>query len=256
MISTKNKLTTTTTPPPILCQSNEIRCNRTDTCIPFESICNKIMDCEDGSDELDCRCVDYLLRDETHRHKLCDGIIDCADLSDETANCPRCSEGMFVCIGHGSQCINMSKVCNGENDCINGDDEQNCIALIDNEEFEVNNSNGQNFNSLLQSHNPSGLLHIQHHGQWAPLCFDSYDLDSENWIDHRYDENDTISENNTSISISSMIQIDDMGQAVCKANYFAHLERIQIITAKNLNITNFYAISPKITDSIKPTLSM
>lgn len=43
--------------------------------------CDRKVDCEDGTDELDCTCRDYL------KGKLsvliCDGKADCEDLSDE-----------------------------------------------------------------------------------------------------------------------------------------------------------------------------
>lgn len=207
------------------------------------------MDCPDSSDELQCRCADYLLRDETHRHKICDGVIDCADLSDEIINCgSHCREGMFVCHGLSNQCIEQSQVCDGNNDCLNGDDEQNCIALVDDQK--------QMNDKIMEYHNPKGVLHIQHQGVWAPLCFDSYDLDSDNWIDHRY-ENDSVDANGTtSISISSMIQIDDMGQAVCKANYYVQLKKIDIMTIDKENLTRFFAINSQLSSSSKPTLSM
>ncbi|XP_075585755.1 uncharacterized protein LOC124495271 isoform X3 [Dermatophagoides farinae] len=251
--------TTTTAAPRITCKVNEFAClnaSHDRQCVRFEAICDRIIDCSDGSDELQCRCADYLLRDETHRHKLCDGVIDCADLSDETVTCgPRCREGMFVCHGLSNQCIEQSLVCDGNNDCLNGDDEQNCIALVDDQE----QMQDKNIHFSMDNHNPKGVLHIQHQGVWAPLCFDSYDLDSDNWIDHRY-ENDSVEGNATSISISSMIQIDDMGQAVCKANYYVQLEKIDIVTIeKNSslhNLTRFFAINSQLPSNSKPALSL
>lgn len=41
-------------------------------------------DCEDGTDEIECTCRDYLLTNGASA--ICDGIADCADRSDET-NC-------------------------------------------------------------------------------------------------------------------------------------------------------------------------
>nr|XP_027203522.1 serine protease nudel-like [Dermatophagoides pteronyssinus] len=256
---TTTTTTTTTAAPRIECTTNEFAClnaSRGNKCIPFESICDRILDCPDSSDELHCRCADYLLRDETHRHKLCDGVIDCADLSDETINCgPRCREGMFVCHGLSNQCIERYQVCDGNNDCLNGDDEQNCIALVDDQE----QTKDMISHSFMENHNPKGVLHIQHQGVWAPLCFDSYDLDTDNWIDHHYD-NESIEANATSISISSMIQIDDMGQAVCKANYYVQLEKIDILTIQRNssfnNLTQFFAINSRLPSTSKPTLSI
>ena len=49
--------------------------------IPITKKCDKILDCEDGTDELNCSCGDYIKNvDES---AICDGITDCVDLSDE-----------------------------------------------------------------------------------------------------------------------------------------------------------------------------
>ena len=39
-------------------------------------------DCEDNSDEVDCRCADYLVSQFLTK-KVCDGVVDCWDYSDE-----------------------------------------------------------------------------------------------------------------------------------------------------------------------------
>lgn len=52
--------------------------------IPQKKVCDRITDCEDGTDEIGCTCKDYLLT--RHPTAICDGVTDCADLSDE-ANC-------------------------------------------------------------------------------------------------------------------------------------------------------------------------
>lgn len=44
--------------------------------------CNQFADCNDGSDEKNCTCADYLVSQDSHK-KICDGIVDCWDFSDE-----------------------------------------------------------------------------------------------------------------------------------------------------------------------------
>ena len=46
--------------------------------------CNNFHDCEDGTDEVNCTCKDYLLK--TRPLSICDGNVDCFDGSDED-NC-------------------------------------------------------------------------------------------------------------------------------------------------------------------------
>lgn len=70
-------------------------------------------------------------------HHVCDGILDCEDGSDEVSTCDYCSSGgrgvsgsgMFYC--GNKQCIQQRKVCDGVTDCNNGLDEHNCLHLKD-----------------------------------------------------------------------------------------------------------------------------
>lgn len=52
--------------------------------IPGNRRCDKAFDCEDGTDEFDCTCIEYLRH--SHPSAICDGTTDCADLTDEQ-NC-------------------------------------------------------------------------------------------------------------------------------------------------------------------------
>lgn len=100
-------------------------------CIPGRFKCDKVSDCDDGSDELECphsmcaagtefrcssgQCIDASLK--------CNGHFDCDDFSDEY-ECESTDEG---------QCLNPSYVCDGIYDCKDGRDEKNCDCL--NNEF-------------------------------------------------------------------------------------------------------------------------
>lgn len=60
--------------------------------IPLRKRCNKIVDCQDGTDEENCKCLDYLKN--TVPNAICDGISDCHDSSDEN-NCGKISSFFF-----------------------------------------------------------------------------------------------------------------------------------------------------------------
>lgn len=53
--------------------------------MPYSERCDRKADCEDGTDELSCTCLDYLSRFESKL--ICDGILDCADGQDEVDCC-------------------------------------------------------------------------------------------------------------------------------------------------------------------------
>jgi hypothetical protein len=37
------------------CSKREFTCNKTGDCIPLQWVCDKTQDCDDGSDEINCR---------------------------------------------------------------------------------------------------------------------------------------------------------------------------------------------------------
>lgn len=55
--------------------------NRIVQVIPKAWHCDGDVDCEDGTDEVKCTCVDYLKNE--NESLICDGIIHCYDASDE-----------------------------------------------------------------------------------------------------------------------------------------------------------------------------
>ncbi|CAC5374354.1 unnamed protein product [Mytilus coruscus] len=142
------------------CSTHQFRC-RSGECVDMSSRCDRVIQCEDMSDEFNCaNCIGFEcgnglctwswiqcnkrvdcmdLSDEigcehgtSYRrcdnglsipsHKWCDDVDDCFDNSDEI-NCT-CSFSETPCIG--GQCIREEWICDGHMDCLQGTDEANC----------------------------------------------------------------------------------------------------------------------------------
>ncbi|UXI22768.1 hypothetical protein NH340_JMT08711 [Sarcoptes scabiei] len=131
------------------CPDDWFRCGD-NRCIPRNDVCNGVIDCKDrfASDERhpdpcprNVTCPpDFFSCTETnicaHPHWLCDGADDCGDNSDEDLEmCSKnpCPEDWFRC-PYGQRCIPPYWQCDGSNDCSKGEDEQNCDAIILNQD--------------------------------------------------------------------------------------------------------------------------
>lgn len=108
--------------------------------------CDRKADCEDGTDELDCTCRDYL--SGSLKSLICDGKEDCEDLTDEQdcgKNEPKkhlnmiysdfilyikggCQANEFRC-PLSKTCLPLSKRCDNQVDCRFKEDEKDCCKL-------------------------------------------------------------------------------------------------------------------------------
>jgi hypothetical protein len=84
------------------CTFDEFACND-GKCIPNQSVCDHMVDCSDGNDEIDCNDKNPSLIDQAGQ--LC-----------------RLDE--FTC--NDGKCISMNWICDGNDDCSDGYDEISC----------------------------------------------------------------------------------------------------------------------------------
>lgn len=89
----------------------------------------------DASDETSCSCSSRLNED-----KICDGYLDCPLGSDEIG-CFGCDKHSYSCysnadefqrstLNHNAMCYSLVQKCDGNHDCLNGKDEEDCSMLI------------------------------------------------------------------------------------------------------------------------------
>lgn len=85
---------------PAFCTDDEFRCANGEGCIFEDLRCDMIPDCQDESDELDCRYSDS----------------------------NKCPPPNLFC---DTKCVTHDKICNGIADCLNGEDEAECNTTIE-----------------------------------------------------------------------------------------------------------------------------
>ncbi|XP_011872575.1 PREDICTED: serine protease nudel [Vollenhovia emeryi] len=140
-----------------ICIKSELRCNNGE-CISKSAFCDGKVDCLDGTDEpLICSCAEYLRL--TKPERLCDGVRHCLDKTDESPEACQCTETSFKCNTESKNvtCISQDFVCDGDNDCPNGEDETKCRQVLN----AANNSSAQ------------GEVMQRSYGVWHTLCYPS-----------------------------------------------------------------------------------
>nr|XP_043066119.1 basement membrane-specific heparan sulfate proteoglycan core protein isoform X9 [Drosophila bipectinata] len=114
----------------ICLENTEFACHNHD-CIPIESVCDGIPDCDHNEDEDYelCNCSGDMFKCLRggrciEKEKVCDGKSHCLDGSDESA-CHKkyCPIHTIVCDGN---CVDRKLRCDGKRDCRDGNDELYC----------------------------------------------------------------------------------------------------------------------------------
>ncbi|KAB0801365.1 hypothetical protein PPYR_05719 [Photinus pyralis] len=142
------------------CSNYTIKCGD-GQCLPDTTRCNQLVDCNDGTDEKNCTCADYL-KSQYLLRKICDGVVDCWDFSDENL-CDWCKPGQYVC-ANSKFCIDTAKLCDGSRDCPNGDDERHCVTVAPT----LKAANEYPYYS-------EGYLLVRKYGRWGKLCMNNED---------------------------------------------------------------------------------
>ncbi|XP_013877868.1 very low-density lipoprotein receptor isoform X2 [Austrofundulus limnaeus] len=130
-------------------------CDDKNRCLPASFICDGEKDCMDGTDEASCDKDDAstvpvpaapaparpikcplgtkLCKDNSdciHYNHVCDGEADCRDGSDEEDCLSECESDQFQC-HHGKKCIEKGQVCDGVPHCQDRSDELHCAKRME-----------------------------------------------------------------------------------------------------------------------------
>ncbi|KAM8866074.1 prolow-density lipoprotein receptor-related protein 1 [Synchiropus picturatus] len=164
------------------CAAEQFQCAHGKKCIEIGQVCDGVSDCQDRSDELRCvrhteDCVHHC--DDNSRclpsKFLCDGERDCTDGTDEdncekdeetspttlppvvTSTTPlKCARNSILCKDK-LECVFHQHICDGEADCKDGSDEEDCSTACESDQFQC--AHGKK--CIESSQVCDGVLHCQ-----------------------------------------------------------------------------------------------
>lgn len=126
-----------------VCKPNQFKCKSSSSyfahCVDSRAVCNGVRDCDDNSDEEECRSCGSLefpcIQNKTKsicipNTKVCNGENDCFNgIEEDEKFCSKyChSDDKFKCDDMGHTCILKKYTCDGYYQCSDGSDEKNCV---------------------------------------------------------------------------------------------------------------------------------
>ncbi|XP_068166712.1 very low-density lipoprotein receptor [Antennarius striatus] len=150
-----------------VCNEDQFQCAHGKKCIDKAQVCDEIPQCQDRSDELQCSkqtegCSHHCDNSRCLPAKfLCDGELDCLDGTDEakcgdqeedgpekersnTTSVPATSKGStsIKCnfaakpCKNNAECVLYNHVCDGEVDCQDASDEEDCLLTCETDQFQ------------------------------------------------------------------------------------------------------------------------
>ncbi|CAD5111340.1 DgyrCDS654 [Dimorphilus gyrociliatus] len=114
------------------CSKNTFFCKLDKICINYLFVCDKVVDCPDGTDEHDCSYNHQFQCSSNHFisvNLVCDHVSHCPDDSDEIFQCE--TKEKFQC--KDGRCIDKSLICDNEKNCMDNTDEicKDCTKYCD-----------------------------------------------------------------------------------------------------------------------------
>ncbi|KAL1375702.1 hypothetical protein pipiens_017343 [Culex pipiens pipiens] len=134
-------------------------CKNIHQTINLAHYCDRVIDCEDGTDEMNCTCRDYL--QNKYNFLICDGKTDCLDQTDEK-DCFSCQAGQYSC-RMSKMCIDERQYCDDSPHCPLHEDELDCLALTNGRRV-IFDANG------LSMFNHEGFVTKNTKGVWNVMC--------------------------------------------------------------------------------------
>ncbi|XP_020801689.1 serine protease nudel [Drosophila serrata] len=205
---------------------NKFVCKKMAQIVDIQMRCDRKADCEDGTDELDCSCRDYL--SHSLKSLICDGKEDCEDRTDEQ-DCGGCQANEFRC-PLSKTCLPLSKRCDNQVDCRFKEDEKDCFALTNGHDVHFDVHQQPKFSS-------AGIFSRNGHGVWRVVC-----AHETGYHEHQA---------NTADAVCALLGFK--GAHYFNSSAFVNQQEMHPITPELRNSRNFVQLRSMVADNIQMT---